>query len=293
MSEITVVIPLYRQPNFLAQAIEGLVSRSVTNPEILVVWADTERTKEAFPHRAEWDNPCRDFVVGPDDARRTHYASIQDYIARRGAWAMANGVTFYDSTDECIAVRKAAGDFVDGCDIAVKNNIGNRMVTTPYIVPNYDADFYPSRGWDAELLALAESAPGKGAFIPVHVQPRTDYDPPADIEETRRIACNVLSWGVPHDHCHVTRDDWDSLVESLRSDRRISEPCGVRRDLHYLPMLFRTEEFKAAGDYSMIGTGYEVEMDDRLGRLGFMKHSNYRAFNLHKGFIRYPDLSAV
>jgi hypothetical protein len=285
-SPLTVIMPLFRQPNFLSMALYGLVTRSVTRPRILVVWS----RREAYPETAP---QIQDFLVDADRQVSRPYATVQDWIARHGDWATAHNIAFHEVTQMGLQLRdKLGSDYIDGTDSAYKINYGIELADTEYIVPNYDADFFPSHGWDAALLACMRRHDGpKHTWIPTHVQPRYfDWLWPSfdDIEESRALACTHLTWPVGDARHIVAEVQWDGLVKSLTSGREIIEPCGARREAHWNPQAFRTEEFREHIKGFPWGTGTDLEVDNIAGRAGFTKVSTYRSFILHKGWVAMP-----
>lgn len=293
-SALTVIMPLFRQPNFLATALYGLVKNSTTNPKIIVVWSRQEAFVERSPRPPDW-------LVYENRERFREYATVQEFIARHGtgpdSWCARHNITFYDATEEGHALRSELGDaYIDGTDSAYKINLGIGMAETEYIVPNYDADFFPSEDWDGELYRLMREHNGpKQTWIPTHVQPKFYEVLPAwaendELEASREIACTHLTWPVSDPLCILHEDDWDDLSQYGLYGKRptIIEACGERRQAHWNPQAFRTEEFREYIKGFPWGTGTDLEVDNIAARAGFMKASSYRSFILHKASVAMP-----
>jgi len=293
-SPITVIMPLMRQPNYLSMSLYGLVNNSVTRPRILVVWS----RREAHPEPPHWEGKF-DFLVNEQGGKERRYATVGEWIEKHAAWAARNNIEFIDATEDGGQLRTEQGDaWVDGSDSAYKINRGIQVAETECIVPNYDADFFPSYAWDESLMKCMKrhDAP-KTTWIPTHVQPK--YFPHGiapwgiaeeTIEASRQVAGTHLTWTVATEGEVISEDDWHWLTEHrLYSGREIIEPCGARNSAHWNPQAFRTEEFRQYIKAFPFGTGTDLEVDNIAGRAGFTKVSTYSAFILHKGWVPVPD----
>jgi hypothetical protein len=143
---------------------------------------------------------------------------------------------------------------------------------------------------------FASRAGEKLMLVPMHVQPRPfaalpTWDDPWT--SARQVASNVL--GMPTTRSvHVSSSDVRPWVTSeefaafcakmARPGVTIEERPGVRSLLHWVPAMLRTRELVSAGGYSLMGCGYDLEIDNRLGALGFRKIGFCDSFQLHKGF---------
>jgi hypothetical protein len=289
-SPITVIMPLFRQPNFLSMSLYGLVKNSVTRPRILVVWS----RREAYPEPAAWVGKF-DFLINEQGEKVRRYATVEEWIEKHGDWATAHNIEFIEATQQGHGLRLDLGAaWVDGSDSAYKINLGIAMADTEYIVPNYDGDFFPSLAWDYNLLeCMKRHDKPLHTWIPTHVQPKYFYMARApwgaDIEKSREVACTHLTWPTWHPDEVIHEPDWRDLCNELNSFREIIEPCGARQAAHWNPQAFRTEEFRAHIGGFPFGTGTDMEVDNIAGRAGFTKVSTYRAFILHKGWVPVPD----
>lgn len=283
---ITLLLPLFRQPNRLALCLEGIARHSVTRPRVIVVTSD--ETAFGEPSAADF------LVDAATDEQRRPFATAQEYIAARGDWAREHaGAEFIDLTAECLAYKAGIDSalWADGHDSGFKLNSVLHLLDDSTLFSTWDADFYPSPGWDAALLEMAagDTAPLR-TFAPVHVQPYiypSTADFPADIEETRRLHCTHLAYPTTHPACHLAPGDWEAFcARHLDAGKAITEPNGQRNRSHFNPLFWRAGEFRETmGAFGTMGTGFDVEYDDRAGALGFVKHTTYGALCLHKGWI--------
>lgn len=292
--DCTIAIPMMSQPNFLAIALQGLVKHSILKHRTLVIYSRPEVQGYA---------PARDYIMDTTLRGYHKYTSIQDYHEKHKDWCMEHHIEFHDVTDKALAFEEQykagniypGGIWAGGQDTAFKDNLGLVMTDTELIVNNFDADFYPGPGWDAPLAAiLREHSEARVVAMPVHVQPYIDRthhipEPRTNIfEDTRHIACNrpILSLPNERDNNQVYEQEWIGFVQTWKREETIYERCGVRDHLHWVPTMVRTKDAKEIiGEWGYKGPGYDLEMDDRCGRLGFMKVCPRTSFILHKGFI--------
>ncbi len=281
--ELTVIMCEFRHPNYMAGGLDGLIRNSVTRPRILVPFSDPG----AFGL-----SQANDFLINPETGEKEQrFSSVYDYIEKCGTWAGQNNIEFIDLTGGCQELRQqieARGEtYQGGHDCAYKNNWAANLARSEIIVPNYDDDFYPSPGWDAALLGCVERNNNpQSTWVATHVQPRVVDNPGdwVDIEETRQWHCNLLGWPRA-DSCIVTREEWNQFFTDHRSARLIMEPCGARQRAHCNPQALRTEDYLKLGGFP-VEVGMDPHFDSRLGELGYLKHSTYEAFILHKGWVR-------
>lgn len=287
---LTFIMCEFGHPNFLAHGLDGIVRNCPTKPRVLVPFSDPT----VFYERADHNWPgARDFFINPTTGEKeVKFASIYDYIEKHGDWARENNIEFFDLTDLCLERKReieATGEkYKGGHDCAIKNNWAARITTSEIICPNYDADFYPSYGYDVALLELAKANnKPKSTWIATHVQPNVVDNPgvfaPARIEATRANHCSHLGWPVESDI--LTPQDWNRFCGWMKSGRLITEPCGERRNAHWNPQCLRTQDFVSLGGFP-VELGMDPNFDARLGQLGYTKYSTYEAFTLHKAWIR-------
>ncbi len=292
MTPFTIVMPVFRQPNFLHQALTGIKRNSTANPKIIVVWTRAEEFAEFDQRRGVNNAPASDFLINSEGQREKRYASIQEYMDREALFLQTLDIYFYEANEEGWTLRNELGDsYIDGTDSAYKINLGIEMAETEFIIPNYDADFYPSPGWDKGLLNAIEFADNPlHTFISTHIQPnyeegiglRSAVD---SIEETRRRHCTHLAWLTDSPEGTVQEDHWRYLCNSIRRKEFIVEPCGQRSRTHWNPQGFRLSEFREHIKGFPWGTGTDMHVDDIAGRAGFTKVSTYESFILHKAGI--------
>ena len=289
MSSLSIILPLYGQANFLATSLYGLVRHSWTNPKILVVYSRPEIFGEA---------PTRDFMVRKDLVCYAKYTSVQHYIDKKGDWCQENNIEFWDVTEQCqkaMAEHTGPTPWGGGPDVAFKDNLGLMKVETEFICNNWDADFFPGPGWDQYLIDTIRNYPyGRAMGMPVHVQPYPAktynlYEPIDDIfVATRYIANNRPILVLPDNRTDTQTFEleWLDFIEKNGRDEVVIERCGLRDKLHWVPTITRTDDaISIIGPWSLMGSGYDIEMDDHCGRLGFVKLCPRRSFIMHKGFI--------
>jgi hypothetical protein len=292
---LTFIMCEFGHPNFLAHGLDGIVRNCPTRPRVIVPFSDPTKFYERDGRN--WPG-ARDFFINQQTGEKEpKFRSIYDYIEKHGDWARENNIEFYDLTKLCLHLRRVAEErgtkYKGGHDCAIKNNWAAGMVTSEIIVPNYDADFYPSYGYDVALLELvkANNKP-KSTWIATHVQPRVESEPgifaPSRVEATRAYHCSHLGWPVASDI--LTPQDWNRFCQWMKSDRLIVEPCGERRNAHWNPQALRTEDFLGMGGFP-VGLGMDPNFDAMLGEAGFTKYSTYQAFTLHKAWMRGPLLA--
>ncbi len=236
------------------------------------------------------------------------YESVDDFRQRRAPWLAEHGIEFVDVTAEAIEfhahyrrgeVDPSRTQVEGGTDVAFKNNLGLALTHTEWTIPNWDCDFFAGPGWDRPLVDYARSvaASDRVMLVPMHVQPRPFAEIPVWTDpwtSARAVASNVL--GMPTtrslqvqpgaDPCPwVTSEDFAAFcVKMARPGVILEERPGVRSLLHWVPAMLRTSDLLAVGGYSLIGCGYDLEIDNRLGERGFRKVGFCDSFQLHKGF---------
>lgn len=284
-SPLTIVMCEFGHPNYLAHGLDGIVRNCPTRPRVIVPFSD--------PTAFGW-NPTRDFFIGKASGEKElKLTSIYGYIERCGDWARENNIEFHDLTALCLQRKKeieARGiKYKGGHDCAIKNNWAAKLVTSEILCPNYDADFYPSSGYDVALIELAKKhSQSKSTWIATHVQPRIVDNPELyidaeDVETTRDWHCTHLAWPVRSDI--VTPQQWHDFYPLIRRSETIVEPCSARHRTHWNPQALRTEDFLAMGGFTE-RLGMDPDFDDRLGAAGFTRYSTYEAFTLHKAWMR-------
>lgn len=306
MFDCTLIIPMHSQPNHLAMALQGLVKHSLLSHRILVVYSRPEVQGHAT---------ARDFIF----AKRTEaeiasqintplkgyhkYHSVQEYHEKHRDWCEEHHIEFHDVTEQALVFEEQykmghiypGGIWEGGQDTAFKDNIGLTLTDTELIVNNWDADFYPGPGWDAPLAHLLRHYQEKQIVaIPVHIQPYKYKIIPEwknIFEDTRDVACNRPVFALPweRDNGQVYEHEWIEFVQKWQREEIYAEPGGLRDYLHYLPIMMRTVDARRVGEYCYKGSGYEIEMDDRRGKMGFLKVCHRTSFIMHKGFIVDED----
>lgn len=286
----TIIIPELEHPNFLAVCLMGLIKNSVHKHKIIIVWSEPKRIRPD-------EGIGSDFIVNPDTGKRYQkYHNVREFLNIKADFLIENQITDIDVTEDIVEFfekYKRGEIFPDkinvqgGVDIAFKNNVGIHHASTQWVIPNWDDDFYPSPAWDDNLFYVANKYQNNRAvFIPAHVQPfRFDVTPEVhDVwSQFKDIACNRLT--IPIHRNYVTDEEWTEFCLKWTEWKVDIEPCGLRSNLHYLPILYRREYLEELGPYCYQGSGYEVEYDNRLAEHRFLKMSPRSSFILHKGYI--------
>lgn len=289
--DITIIVPCRERPNFLAVALDGLARYSYHRLHVIIV--------NSTPIIWDDDLAPPDYYIDLETGERLgKYLRISQFCDMNPDLVKKLDISLIDVTEnvglfkakyEQGLVYDGKTEYMDGVDIAYKDNIGLGLVDTPWVVPNWDDDFYPYQDWDKHLIDLVDRFPEKTIFIPRHVQPFSQ-------EQINYFATNNQydfygqAWFIEThrtlDGGWVTEEEWANYCETHARDEVVVESCGNRQKCHYLPMLYRTDELmKTIGPYSYQGGGYEAEMDDRCGDFGFQKASSHRSFILHKGYV--------
>lgn len=298
----TIILPMLGQPNTLAFCLRGLVRNSRLKPKILVIWSRPE----------EWGlSSASDYLIDYDTLRRyKKYESVQQYIQERGQWCADNNIEFHDVTEASKEFRAeyAVSKYRDrpwqgGVDIAWKDHYGTALTKTKYVAENWDADFYPSPGWDEILINALEfyrTRYDRVIAVPSQMQPMYFAEDPHwedPWKESPKIASARLTmpvwdkrrWsteGNGDTFCAVYDSEFEDFVNKWGSNRVDEERPGIRDRLHHFPVMYDTEQFKnVIGGYSYMGSGYDVEIDNRCGAIGFQKISPRNSWIMHKGYI--------
>lgn len=282
--QITIVIPEANYVERLATCLYGLVNQSYYNHKIIVVTSDIgdKSDKNSIAH---YMHTHRDFIESND-------IQIMDISLSRKVTS--------EFLIKSMQAQGKAYQWGGGADTAFKTNFGIDLATTEWVMPNFDDDFYPSENWDLNLFKIIDPKL-KAVYIPTHVQPysfkflKESYkmdlsDNDIDMEwvwrKSREIACGRLIIPIHREPISIYESEWDEFVQKFSKKETLMEECGKRGVLHYLPMLYKKKDVIEIGGYSLKGTGYDIEIDDRLRNVGnYIKVSTCDSFILHKGFI--------
>ena len=301
MDNLTIIVPLYRQPNHLATVLYGLVKNSVYKNRIIVVWSDPAQFNHA---------KMQDFMVNMNLNRFHKYDSVEDYIAKRGDWAAEHNIEFLDVTEQAKIFQKEFADgkynpytkWEDGVDTAWKDNIGIAMSNSEYTMPNYDADFFPSPGWDKILMDTLAQLPPKSIVVPVQCQPLNfDKDPEWKYawNDCKYIACARLTIPIvgreqnsPRGGNSIYEWEMEEFFNRWKENVILKEKPGARSILHHFPVLYRTEELKnvlGPEHIPLSGAGYDLRWDDDAGKKGFTKYTPRNSWCFHKAFVAVQE----
>jgi hypothetical protein len=296
--DYTICIPVFTQPHFLSITLDGLVKHSRLNARILVVDSEQEDIRPQ-------DTPRPDFYRHPDSHQEYYeYRDVKQFFDVHVDWLAAHHVEYFNVTNPFQQwwQQKKAGllggstTFQGGMDIAFKNNWILPFVETEWVIPNWDADFYPMPDWDIRLFELTQTelCTNRTALIPTHVQPSAMNTLPGWTDiwvESREIASPRLCLPTLSPDCAFTDDELVEFYQAHKRDHLIlSEIAGRRERLHWVPMAFRTEELREIiGPWNYQGGGYDIEFDNRCGKLGIRKLSHGASWIYHKACIlSYP-----
>lgn len=295
-SDLTILIPSYTQPNFMAITIRGLVEHSAYKHKIII-------TGSKYKRRAN------DFSVEPVTGKRfVKYTSVKDYLSRNKKFLEDNEIEYKDCTQEIcdfekglkgIDELKAQGNAAeDGVYIAFKNNFGVKLCKTKYILPNWDADFYVSPNWDKGIMAMlhvARNTP-KIMVVPVHLQPHYfEKDPNYQNMWQDVKVISTARYAIPSNKksdgdVYSTKENFFDFINKWSCDKCFVEKPGQRINCHWVPAIYRRNEFNEYfKEYSYKGSCYDLEWDDRFGALGFTKFTPMDSFIIHKGLIPHAS----
>lgn len=303
MDGFTIIVPMFAQPNFMATTLWGFTRNSRLKNRIIVVYSDPEHQGESC---------AKDYLSDLDGFMgdgRLHayqkYSSVQDYITKKADFIAEQQIEFVDITSHCDAfmeeykagkvwkgnaVKTAPGQWEGGQDIAFKDNWGINLTTSEWVMPNWDGDFFPTPGWDENLMEIAEQVPHESIVVPVQMQP-VEFDTPPEWKDIwkdcRSIACARLTMPIPRRGGNtITIEELDNFFAQTAKDEVLTEKPGRREFLHHFPVLYRTEELKnIIGPYNYQGAGYDLEIDDRCGWMGFTKFTPRNAWCAHKCYV--------
>lgn len=296
----TITIPVYSQPHFLHTTLHALVRNSAYKHRIIIVWSDSDRIGPPFGQKP---GGFTDFETTDKFIASRRFASVRHFLDDHAGWLRDHGIETLDVTDRALAFREsfarghvwhgAAGTPEGGVDTAFKNNLGLEVTDTEWTIPNWDCDFYPAPGWDRSVFDYAQrEKPKRELLIPMHVQPKFMTAGEAAKwnvwRDSPAVACHRLTiattYSVGGQAC-VTDDDVKEFVRfEKRGGEIIREPAGKRERLHWVPWILRSDDLRSVGGFNYQGGGYDLEFDDRMGRLGFTKVGFCDAFVFHKAF---------
>lgn len=294
--EITIIIPEGNYPDRLATCLYGLVNNSYYKHNIFVITSGIGTA-----------------ATNSEGAGITHFSTIEQYIRENKKFIEDNKISFVDvsSSKENVSryflkyniEKPESHRWEGGIDTAFKVNFGIDLAKTEWIMPNFDDDFFPSKNWDLNLFKVVRASE-KAVYIPTHVQPYSfeylkknygmdltekDIDVNWVWNKSREIACARLTVPINRDPFYLLESEWNAFVAKYSINKTIYEPCGLRQRLHYLPMLFKKSDILSIGGYTLMGSGYELNVDDRFAQHGYTKVSSQDSFILHKGFIKFDE----
>ena len=248
MADSTIIIPEYCHPNFLATCLRGLINNSLLKHRILIVGSNQKKIDGEYK--------VNDFVVNKKMEWSRPYSSVEEYVEKNSEWLAEHNIEYLDVTEESLQFREQykmgkvfppKNNFEGGVDIAFKNNIGITNTKTPWVITNWDDDFYPSFGWDLHLFSIADLNTEGLVYIPTHVQPTYFNTIPNwnDIwTDSRSISCHKIAiptnrpplsvpdGNVNREPLSITEKEFFSFCNNGGRPGTFKEQCGKRAILH-------------------------------------------------------------
>lgn len=284
----TILIPEYGHPNFLEVCIEALIRNSRYKHDILVVGGDIEAAAADFQYKKSGE-------------RYQKYNCIKDFLTQRRKWLEDNNVTFIDTTERRKEFKaqyeRNVGLYQGGVDTAFNDNIGAELVKTKWFFWNWDDDFIAAPDWDVNLLRYMDGSRHDKVYLPTHVQPAVgnskeimciDQD---DVWTTgRHISIHRLPLPITsRTAAYLLESELNAFVRTNSRDGTWEELCGVRYKIHWVPMLIEKSFYLSIGGCNYQGPGYDIEFDDRLGKLGISKIMSRSSFIIHRGYMIWEE----
>jgi hypothetical protein len=262
----SILVPIFRKTEELEIAIYNLRTYSyIKEHEILILGNDeTENMLKWLDNRKDW--------LRKHNIRYHHCRMPYEKLA-----------TYPD------------GGYVHGARCAAAMNIGVEIATYDWICGISDDDLFYSYHWDKPIIDIIPKYDMmKYVFRPTHVQPRMEVEGEISVEDF---------WGEKYDYLvshyrvikptierFVTELEWNVIVAKMSQSGVIDiEPCGMRKKLHWLPMIMSRALIKAIGGWSLDkqhASCIDIEFDDRLAKKGISKVRCRDSFVLHKGIER-------
>lgn len=279
----TILIPEYRHPNYLEVCLQALLKNSKYRHDILIVGGDTKA-------------PAVDFVYGQDLQRHKKYDSVDEFLNLNRKWLDDNNITFIDTTERRKKFKegyeRSVGTYQGGVDTAFNDNIGAEHVQTKWFFWNWDDDFIAAPGWDENLLKHVNEKRTDRVYMPTHVQPVFGNDATVTIIDPKDV------WSSTHISIHrfplpitsraeqyLLESELNEFVKDNSRDDTWEELCHLREKIHWVPMLIEKEYYLSIGGCNYQGAGYDIDFDDRLGRMGKTKIMSRSSFIVHRGYM--------
>lgn len=283
----TILIPEYAHPNFLEVCLEALFRNSRHRHDILVVGGYTKA-------------PANDFMYNKNGQRYQKYSCIDEFMKARKKWLEDNNVTFIDTTERRKSFKeeyeRSVGMYHGGVDTAFNDNIGAEHVKTKWFFWNWDDDFIAAPNWDENLLKYVDEKRTDRVYLPTHVQPAfgnneavTKIDP-KDVWSSTHISIHRLPLPITsRAEPYLLESELNEFVKDNSRDNTWEELCHVRHNIHWVPMLIEKEYYLSIGGCNYQGPGYDIDFDDRLGRLGKTKVMSRSSFIVHRGYMIWSE----
>lgn len=279
----TILIPEYAHPNFLEICLQALFRNSRYKHDILVVGGDIKA-------------PANDFMYNKDGHRYQKYSNIYEFLKANKKWLEDNNVTFIDTTERRKKFKEeyelSVGMYHGGVDTAFNDNIGAEHVKTKWFFWNWDDDFIAAPDWDVNLLKYIDDSRKDRVYLPTHVQPNFGAAKEnltintKDVWESTHISIHRLPLPITgRAEAYLLESEMNEFVRANSRDDTWEELCHVREKVHWVPMLIEKTFYQCIGGCNYQGPGYDIDFDDRLGRLGKIKVMSRSSFIIHRGYM--------
>lgn len=252
---------MYRQPHLLLQAIAGIVRQSMYRHKIIVVYSDGPRMGA--------EDDCADWSV---NERGEAYRFCEDIF---DAWMRCpkddfTDVTWLDCTDDLLAAGPMWDAAADG---AWKSNYGLKHVTTEWVAPAWDADYYPMPCWDHYMAKAMLATGSHGVYVSRFLAP----DAPAVTVDASLPHHPAIypGWGG-----YLTREALLNMAPGDDEIRRTSQWDDMSIGLN--PQFWRMSDLHGSVPIPDPGHTPEWGLSRKAQDCGLFRIAHGRSFILHK-----------
>lgn len=258
----TIIVPMYRQPHLLLQCLAGIVHQSYFQHHVIVVYSD--------PETLEANNvSCTDWSVKRDGSAYRFTNDVDEAALAVMSWHTPHDVQFLDCSE---ALLKRGSLWDAAADGAWKSNYALPHVSTEWVMPSWDADYYPLPAWDLHM-SKAMQMHADGVFVMRFATP----DAPtvtvnADLPEYPAI---YPGWGgyLSLEQCIALNVGDDQLHYASSWD---DTSVGLN------PQLWRTKHLQDGVPMPEPGKTPEWELSRKATQLGLSRIAHGRSWLLHK-----------
>lgn len=284
----TILIPEYRHPNLLEVCLKALIQNSRNKHRILIVGGEPKAA-------------ANDFMYNKNGQRYQKYKCVDEFLNKNRVWLEDNDITFIDTTQDRKKFKedyeRKGGTYEGGVDTALNDNIGAEHVDTEWFFWNWDDDFFAAPGWDENLFKYMDESRSNRIYLPTLVQPifgdRPDtktVDPKDAWTTSSHISVHRLALPVPsRSEDYIFESEVNEYVTANSRDGTWEELCHIRHKMCWVPLLLKKSFYLGIGGCNYQGPGYDIEFDDRLGKLGIIKVMSRSSFVLHKAYVIFEE----